>query len=551
MKLLLIPTLCITLISCEVEYTNPPDNSQVDQLFSKWNTDERPGAAVAVVKNGQVIFEKGYGMANLEYDVRITPSTIFHIASISKQFTAFAVLLLEQDGKLNYDDDVRKYIPELKDFGHTITLRHLVHHTSGLRDQWSLLAMAGWRLDDVITKAHIMKLLSRQEELNFSPGEQYLYCNSGYTLLAEVVARVSGMKFSEFTDQRIFKPLEMKNTLFYDDHEKIVKNRAYSYGSDDGVINKRVLSYANVGATSLFTTVQDLCKWAMNFEDPKVGNISMISKMKKRGVLNNGDTISYAFGQVVGEYKGLERISHGGADAGYRTYLARFPEQNFSVVVLSNDAEFNPGKSAMEVAELFLADRMVHEPEGIKEETTPLVVSAEILETYVGDFELQPGFVIKFRIEKDGSFSSQATGQIKLDLTAITETSFDVEGVDAKIVFEPNEGAVNKATLLQGGESPLKRIEAFDDSQVDLKLYEGIYYSKELETEYRLIVENDTLVVRHSRHPDIELIAVSEHQFIGNRWFFGATDLLVDDEGKVTGMKVTSGRVRDLRFVKR
>ncbi|MGB5781833.1 MAG: serine hydrolase, partial [Eudoraea sp.] len=220
-------------------------NGQVDELFTVWDNKETPGAAVAVVQNGAIVYKKGYGMSNLEYDIPIVPSTIFHIASVSKQFTAFSILLLESEGKLKLDDDIRKYIPEVPDFGKTITLRHLASHTSGLRDQWNLLAMAGWRLDDVITKEHVLKLISKQQELNFDPGEEYMYCNTGFTLLAEVVARVSGVSFATFTKERIFKPLKMNNTLFYDDHEKIVKNRAYSYHSDNTGYKKSVLSYAN------------------------------------------------------------------------------------------------------------------------------------------------------------------------------------------------------------------------------------------------------------------------------------------------------------------
>ncbi len=224
-------------------------NEQVDEVFAPWDNNDTPGASVAIVKDGAILYKKGYGLANLEYDVPISPTSIFHIASISKQFTVFSILLLEKQGKLSLDDDVRKYIPEVPDFGKTITLRHLASHTSGLRDQWNLLSMAGWRMDDVITKEHILKLVSKQKELNFSPGDEYAYCNTGFTLLAEVVSRVSNMSFAEFTNAKIFEPLRMSNTLFYDDHEKIVKNRTYSYYSDSTGYKKSVLNFANVGAT--------------------------------------------------------------------------------------------------------------------------------------------------------------------------------------------------------------------------------------------------------------------------------------------------------------
>lgn len=200
---------------------------------------ESPGVAIAVQQKGKIIYSEGFGYANLEYDVKNTPTTVFHIASVSKQFTAFAIAMLADQGKLSLDDDIRKYLPEMPDFGYVITINHLVHHTSGLRDQWNLLMMAGWRLDDVITQKQIMRVISRQKELNFKPGDEMVYCNTGFTLMAEIVSRVTGESFADWTKKNIFDPLGMKNTLFYDDHEKIVKNRAYSYYASPAGFKKR------------------------------------------------------------------------------------------------------------------------------------------------------------------------------------------------------------------------------------------------------------------------------------------------------------------------
>ena len=383
-------TYTIEMIRTEPLATTP--EKQIDQLLIAWDNPQTPGAAIAVVRNGRIIFKKGYGSANLEYDIPVSPSTVFHIASVSKQFTAFSVLLLAREGKLSLDDDIRKYIPEIPDFGRVITLRQLAHHTSGLRDQWNLLAMAGWRLDDVITKEHILKLISKQQELNFNPNDEFLYCNTGFTLLAEVVARVSGKSFADFTKERIFDPLRMNNTLFYDDHEKIVRNRAYSFYEAVGGYKKSVLSYANVGATSLFTTVEDLSLWAMNFENPVVGDAEIIKEMNRKGILNNGDTISYALGQDVDKYKGLKFISHGGGDAGYRTFLGRFPDQKFSVIVFSNLASFNPFGIGLKIAEIYLKNSLTEPPPKETSATPPpdkpFVADAEVfnLKEFAGDF---------------------------------------------------------------------------------------------------------------------------------------------------------------------
>lgn len=206
--------LVLTTIVCKKEELSGNDllNRKVDKLFTEWNKPDSPGAALAVIKDGSVIYKNGYGSANLEYNIPITPSTIFHVASVSKQFTAFAVVMLADQGKLSLDDDIRKHLPEIPDFGKTVTIQHLVHHISGMRDQWELLAMAGWRLDDVITKEHILTMVRHQRELNFNPGDEHMYCNTGYTLLAEIVERVTGQSFSEWTKANLFKPLGMVNT---------------------------------------------------------------------------------------------------------------------------------------------------------------------------------------------------------------------------------------------------------------------------------------------------------------------------------------------------
>lgn len=528
---------------------------QVDELFTKWDTDNTPGAAVAIVKDGAIIYKKGYGIANLEYDIPITPSSIFHIASVSKQFTVFSILLLEKQGKLSLDDDIRKFIPEVPDFGKTITLRHLASHTSGLRDQWNLLSMAGWRMDDVITKEHVLKLVSKQKELNFNPGEEYAYCNTGFTLLAEVVSRVSDMSFAEFTKENIFDPLEMNHTLFYDDHEKIVKNRAYSYQPDSAGYKKSVLNYANVGATSLFTTVEDLSLWAMNFMDIKVGDSTSINKMNTLAVLNNGETFGGALGQFVGDYKGINQIEHGGADAGYRSYLSRYPSENFAVIVFSNSSEFNTGGIAHQIVDIYLKDKLKPEdkPEELNEGTNSeaITVDENVLNTYVGDFELQPGFVISISL-KDGKLTVKPTGQAELPLTPISTTEFKIEGVEAKIEFIPNEGEnIKLIKLHQGGQiMDVPRVYEFDKSSVNLADYSGDYYSEELSTTYTFTVVGDSLVAKHSRLSDFNLNPTKEDMFFGEAWFFGQIEFIRDENNIVTGCKVSNGRVRNLFFEK-
>ncbi len=545
----------LEFVSSEVAAKTPA--GKVDQIFRPWQNPDTPGAAVAVVKDGTIAYSKGYGMANLEYDVPVKPDTVFHIASVSKQFTTFSILLLEKDGKLSLDDDVRKYIPEVPDFGKKITLRHLAHHTSGLRDQWNLLALAGWRLDDVITKEHILNLVSRQNALNFDPGAEYSYSNTGFTLLAEVVARVSGKTFPDFTEEQIFKPLGMKNTLFYDDHERIVKNRAYSYRPSGAGFKKSVLSYANVGATSLFTTVEDLSLWAMNFENPTVGDQAIFEKMKTRGVLNNGRKINYALGQVIGKYRGLNQISHGGGDAGYRTFLSRFPDQKYSVIVFSNDGAFNSGLMAAKVADVYLKGLFIDKPKTAeakapaKAPAEAVKLDAKTLESYAGQYELAPSFIITITA-KSGELFGKATGQPELRLRALALDKFAVEGVEAEVSFHKDgEGKVNLLKLNQGGRiQNARRIKPFDPKAVKLDDFTGDFYSEELATTYSFVVEDGKLVAKHIRHPDTDLRPVKKDRFLSGAWYMPDIEFVRDSNGSISGLKISSGRVRNVRFRK-
>ena len=552
--LLLIFVLTIAVQSCKQKETEI-QKEKVDEIFAPWDNRSTPGAAVAIVQDGKILYKKGYGIANLEYDTPITPTSIFHIASVSKQFTVFSILLLEKQGKLSLDDDIRKYIPEVPDFGKTITLRHLASHTSGLRDQWNLLVMAGWRFDDVITKEHVLKLVRKQKELNFNPGEEFLYCNTGFTLLAEIVSRVSDMSFAEFTKAHIFKPLEMNNTLFYDDHEKIVRNRAYSYHTDSTGFKKSVLNYANVGATSLFTTVEDLSMWSMNFSNIKVGDSTIINKMNTPATLNNGKTFGGALGQFVGKYKGLNEIQHGGADAGYRSYLTRFPDENLSVIVFSNAAEFNPGSIAHSVADIYLNNKIKVEPkkEEAKEESTSeaLTVAQNTVANYIGDFELQPGFIITIS-ENDEQLYVQATGQPIVLLTPVSTTEFKVTGVEARIEFIPNEGErIKSIKLHQGGQiMEAARVEEFDKTAVNLSDFAGDFYSEELSTTYNFTVVDHSLVVKHSRLSDFKLNPTKKDMFTGDVWYFGQVEFIRDSNNRITGCNVSNGRVRNLYFKK-
>lgn len=557
---LLIPALAAAQpangMSGNIIHVDREMEERVDEVFSNFKDLTTPGASVAVMKGGEIIFQKGYGSANLEYDIPVTPATIFHVASVSKQFTAFAVLLLEEQGRLSMDDDIRKHIPEVPDFGVTITLRHLVTHTGGMRDQWNLLAMSGWRLDDVITTEHALRLISNQKELNFSPGEEFLYSNSGFTLLAEVVARVSGQSFAEFTMDHIFEPLQMTSTLFYDDHQKIVPNRAYSYHSGNSGFRKSILSYANVGATSLFTTAGDLMLWSMNLssDNPKAGSAEMIARMNTPAILNDGRAIEGAMGQFVNTHKGLHQIQHGGADAGYRAYLGRFPDQDFSVAVLSNYAAANPGGRALRVADIFLEEYQSAPAEPDKE-TLPYEVvelSPEQLKPLTGYFWNSRGKYSREISIKDNELVFIRGGN-SVKLSAVSENEFVLaRGTsNLNVRFEELDGLPEMIlTAADGEETVYEAYTPVEYSAGELAEFEGDYYSEELETTYRFKVRNGKLIADHFRHGESGLEAIKADTFNGDQWFFRTIEFQRDANGQIEGLHASSGRVRNLRFEK-
>jgi CubicO group peptidase (beta-lactamase class C family) len=329
----------------------------VDALFQPWHRPDSPGASVLVMRGDEVVHAKGYGMANLEHGVPNRPSTVFDIASVSKQFAGFAIAMLAEQGALSMHDDVRAHIPELPDFGHTIRIEHLVHHTSGLRDWPITLAMAGWDYMDVLSFQQILNMAFHQRELNFPPGSEYAYSNTGYNLLAEIVARVSGLSFREWTEQNIFRPLDMRQTHFHDDYTRVVPDRAESYAPADGESYRRAVSNLTaIGSSSLFTTIEDLANWLRNFDEPVVGGPAVLEQMHRRGVLNGNDTIAYAYGLIFEEYRGATVVHHGGSWAGYRSTLLRFPEHALSIVILGNTSSLDPDRLALRIADLYLAD---------------------------------------------------------------------------------------------------------------------------------------------------------------------------------------------------
>jgi CubicO group peptidase (beta-lactamase class C family) len=368
----------------------------VDAVFADVAKQGSPGCALAVFRDGRITYERGYGMADLERDVPITPASVFYVGSLSKQFTAFAVALAASEGKLSLDDDVRKWIPELPDYGSRLTVRHLVHHTSGLRDYNTLFDIAGRRNDEAFDNHTVLGIIARQRALNFKPGEEYLYSNSGYVLLSLVVERASGNPLAVFAKTRIFQPLGMSNTQFYDDVTRIVKNRAFAFDrSASAEWRDNTPHSQRTGAGGVLTTVRDLLAWDSNMYQPKVGTSALISQAHQTGSLNSGKTLTYAYGLQVGQYRGQRLVEHGGSLGGYRAHLMRFPDERTSVACLCNFGTSNPGTRARRVADEVLRDRFQQavpvstatNPSGRGTNAPAVKHTADQLREYVGRYD--------------------------------------------------------------------------------------------------------------------------------------------------------------------
>ena len=427
--------------------------ARVDSIMAALNQPNGPGAQVAVLKNGRIVLERGYGLAQLEYGVKVTPATVFHVASVSKQFTAFANVLLAQQGKLSLDDDIRKHLPELAGFPHKITIRQLIHHTSGVRDQWELAQMAGWRMDDVITRDQIMGLMKRQRDLNFEPGAEHLYSNMGYTLLAEIVERASGKTFNHFLSEQVFQPLGMSATHVHNDHTMIVPNRAYSYSP--GLNNSwrnAVLSYANQGATSLFTTAGDLARWLNNFETAQVGGQAAIRQMRERGILNRGDTLPYAFAIVRSMHRGREAWGHSGGDAGFRSQVMHIPSERLGVVVLSNAGNANPARLATAIADVYLGESAAVAQAPNPQQTPPPAASwkasADELKDFAGEY-YSAELNVSYRLEARGD--TLFVLQNRLGEGRLSPVEKDVFRANRTYRFERNAAGAVTGFKLTGG----------------------------------------------------------------------------------------------------
>ena len=489
--------------------------ARVNKLFAQWDKSDSPGCALGIVKDGRLIYKRGYGMASLSYNIPISPQSIFNIESMAKQFTAMSILLLAKRGRLSLDDEIHKYLPEIPRYQSPITILHLIHHTSGIRNYWDLTELAGMRGENVhLTEEDFLGLIARQKELNFKPGEEYLYSNSGYFLLGLIVKRVSGKSLREFAEENIFKPLGMNSTQFVDDRTLVVKDRVTAYlPASNGRFSAAIYTDDPVGDGGLYTSIEDLFLWDQNFYNNKLGGgPDLITEELSVGMLNNGEKLNYAFGLDVDEYKGLKRIGHGGGGSGFSSAMNRFPEQNFSVMCLCNAGyNIDPDGVANQVADLFLADQFKKGSGSVGETVAPSPHIISIPEKELASFTglyVDPGSFRSIRFDmKDGKLivawgpePSPSPATADQVLSPLGQNRFLTgAGGFAEIVFVrlTAGGPMQVKVTISGKTTTLDEVRSQTPTSAQLAEFTGKYLSDELAgTTYTLSIKNGKLILQ-------------------------------------------------------
>jgi CubicO group peptidase (beta-lactamase class C family) len=521
---------------------------RVDALFAKWDNKDSPGCVLAVIKDGKIIHQRGYGMADLERGIRITPDSIFDIGSTGKQFTATVIAILANQGQLSLDDPIRRHLPEMPSYADDITIRHLIHHTSGLRDYLTLMDLRGMDDVNVYAESPLLDIIIRQKGLNFKPGNEYLYSNSGYFLLGTIAQRVTGKHITELIKEHILDPLGMANTTFNKDFRPIIKNRAMSYnaGEEEGTFVNSLALSGGFGDGPIITCIGNLLSWDRNFYDNKLNNsqVNLIEQMYSVGKLNNGKTISYAFGLEVTIYKGQRVVQHDGAWAGYRSEMMRFPDQRMTFICLSNLGLIEPAFLCQQVADIYLENVLKPEIPARKGKSTKSASSNVNIEDLTGLYQSKLLTFDVFIKDKELFITGGIDNHL---LVRQPDGRFKVGELPSYLAFS---GTSNKImTMFQTDRvTRFKRIGLQRYQPSSLSSYAGTYYSPELDVQYGIIEADGALAVKRTPFDDPRLVHVYAKNAL--RTSIGEFRLAIDKDGNIKGFTLYAGRVKNIKFRK-
>jgi len=558
-----LQAFCIIIFLMLCQFSSTAQNNQsisdsikskIDSLFKQWDSPNTPGGAVGIIRNDSLIYARGYGMADLEQKIPITPQSVFYMCSLTKQFTGYSIALLVRQGKVKLDDDIHVYLPWMPDFGKKITVSNLLHHTSGIRDDISLAAIAGLSLDGMLTQGGAIQLLIKQRALNFEPGEKFSYSNSNYVLLAEIVKKVSGQTFRAFVDSAIFKPLAMVNSKIIDDYQEVVTNRVPSYYSPDGKTYKN--NYQNIytlGDGGLFTNINDMARWAMNFYDTKAGDQKDIELTTHKDRLNNGKENTYAFGIAVDSSRGWKRLSHNGGLAGYNTVINIYPDLKMAFIVFGNGGDGSAYGKPDALAELFIPDARKKSPSPGKnlferDSADTYLDNPDKYKILTGDYIEQDGYHLSCSLKNnqlwvnDRLLLAHDSGY-HFTLSFYSPTQYDFHVTTSSGYLDLNSPEFDK---------PLHMIKADRDtisSDAMLTQYVGNYYCPELDCNHQIVLKNHRLYFTNNNRPDaaINLYGKDYMQSDGD---MDNIKMLRKKNGDIIGFELSDGSIEHLRFNK-
>ena len=532
---------------------------RLERLLTFWHSSSNPGGTVAVTHNGETAFVGSFGSANLEARTDVRPDTVLDTASLAKHVTAVCIATLANSEKLSLDDDVRKYLPEVPQFGKTITLRHLLYHTSGLRDFLGLMVLGNWHDYDIVTLPQVLELVRKQTALNFEPGSEFSYSNTGYSLLAEVISRVTGQPLSEWAEENLFQPLGMKNSLFLENFQQIVPRRSQAYTLlASGHLRGEPNNLVAMGSSSFLTTGEDVARWLVNLDTKTTAGKAIEELLTVHGRLASGKSLDYGLGIAHGHHGGSPSLEHSGSFGGFRSHLMHLPKQRFSVAVLSNQGNFDPASLTRFVARLFVGEELQDKPRSTRE-TTPLeaapdavAIDRETLDTYVGAYEIQPGEIIEVT-RKDDHLELRPKGHPvpPIIAKALSRTRFTGPPNGSIEFVADAAGNVVKGVIRNGDQvvGEAKRLKGSDKAAPDLQTYEAQYLSHELGAVHELLVQNGKLIAKSAKRTR-QLSFVADDKFLSDDGI--DIEFVRNSDGKIVGFEATlHPRVRNVLFERR
>ncbi|MCG8309807.1 MAG: beta-lactamase family protein [Cytophagales bacterium] len=552
-RVLIISILIVAKVTFSIGQSQNYEDKlrQVDAFLSEKYTKNTPGCVIGIIKNGELIYNKGFGMANLDYGIPMTSKSVINVMSVSKQFTAAAIALLILDGKLTLAESIRKQLPELPNYMDSVTIENLIRHTSGVKDYQDLTRLAGNTPENISYRSDGLKVILRQNELNFPPNESFSYSNSGYLLLSLVIERISGQPFSEFVKERILEPLQMKNSFFSDDPHMIIKNRVVSYGKDENHNYFRyTLNDNRLGPAGLFTTIGDLYKWDQNFYHGKVGGNEFVELMMSTNTLNNGKENEYAFGNIIDRHKGFKEVFHSGGLLGITCKISRFPTEEFTIVYLGNGSQ-NKNNDVYPIANLFLMDEQLQIAENIKKSET--IINPPPNTSLIGAYE--GIYRIKNRDLLIQLYRDESTNDLIWEVLDWNYKRRLYKHDDVTFLLE-NEGFLDidlengifKLISADGSETKGTKVATIDVNT--LKLFTGTYYSDELNTSYEIVSRENDLLFQIG---DIKVkapVALQTNALIFYDKWLGKVTVTFELNGErdINSFSVSTDRTKNIKF---